>query len=112
MPSSSSVRITLMAISPRLATRTFSNIGGAEHNGLVKRAVVASFTALVTLAPAAPADAALRFKRSGAVPAGISLLARRLRAARPPGRGATFVRAGGPGQSATDACEGDGIGQL
>src|SRR5918997_5107721 len=129
MPSSSSVRITLMAISPRLATRTFSNIGGAEHNGLVKRAVVASFTALVTLAPAPPADAALRFKRcggygfgcdrlsvpldhSGAVPGGISLLVKRLRADRRPRRGVTFVLAGGPGQSATDAFEGDGIGQL
>src|SRR5918997_321009 len=129
MPSSSSVRITLMAISPRLATRTFSNIGGAEHNGLVKRAVVASFTALVTLAPAAPADAALRFKRcggygfacarlnvpldqSGAVPGRISLLVKRLRADRRPRRGVTFVLAGGPGQSASDAFEGDGLGQL
>src|ERR671915_315410 len=129
MPSSSSVRITLMAISPRLATRTFSNIGGAEHNGLVKRAVVASFTVLVTLAPAAPADAALRFKRcggygfacarlsvpldhSGAVPGGISLLVKRLRADRRPRRGVTFVLAGGPGQSASDTFEGDGLGQV
>jgi pimeloyl-ACP methyl ester carboxylesterase len=95
----------------------------------VKRAVAASFAALVTLAPAAPADAALRFKRcggfgfacarlsvpldhSGAVPGGISLLVKRLRADKRPRRGATFVLAGGPGQSATDAFEGDGIGQL
>jgi pimeloyl-ACP methyl ester carboxylesterase len=95
----------------------------------VKRAVVASFTALVTLAPAAPADAALRFKRcggygfacarlsvpldrSGAVPGGISLLVKRLRADRRLRRGATFVLAGGPGQSATVTFEGDGIGQL
>src|SRR5918992_1579704 len=129
MPSSSSVRITLMAISPRLATRTFSNMGGAEHNGPVKRAVAALFATLVALAPAPPADAALRFKRcggygfacarisvpldrSGAVPGGISLLVKRLRADRRPRRGATFVLAGGPGQSATDTFEGDGVGQL
>jgi pimeloyl-ACP methyl ester carboxylesterase len=95
----------------------------------VKRAVAASFAALVTLAPAPPADAALRFKRcggygfacarlsvpldhSGAVPGGISLLVKRLRADRRPRRGVTFVLAGGPGQSATDTFEGDGVGQL
>src|SRR5918992_3222553 len=131
MPSSSSVRITLMAISPRLATRTFSNMGGAEHNGLVKRAVVASFTALVTLAPAAPADAELRFKRcggygfacarlsvpldrSGAVPGRVSLLVKRVRARRRGGatRPPFVLLAGGPGQSATDAFAGDALGLL
>jgi pimeloyl-ACP methyl ester carboxylesterase len=92
----------------------------------VKRAVAASFAALITLAPASPADAALRFKRcggygfacarlsvpldhSGAVPGRISLLVKRIRADRRPRRGATFVLAGGPGQSATDTFEGDGL---
>jgi pimeloyl-ACP methyl ester carboxylesterase len=95
----------------------------------VKRAVAASFAALVTLAPAQPADAALRFKRcggygfacarlsvpldyTGAVPGGISLAVKRIRADRRPRRGATFVLAGGPGQSATDTFEGDGLGTL
>jgi pimeloyl-ACP methyl ester carboxylesterase len=95
----------------------------------VKRAVAALFAALVALAPAPPADAALRFKRcggygfscarmsvpldrSGAVPGGISLLVKRLRADRRPRRGATFVLAGGPGQSASETFEGDGLGQL
>src|SRR5215211_1561114 len=121
--------MTRTAISPRLATRTFSNMAGAEHNGPVKRAAAALIAALALIAPAAPADAALRFKscggsgfscarlsvpldHSGAVPGGISLLVKRIRSQRRPRRGATFVLAGGPGQSATDAFEGDGLGQL
>ena len=41
--------------------------------------------------------------RSGAVPGQVSLYVKRVRARRRPARGATFVLAGGPGQSATDA---------
>jgi pimeloyl-ACP methyl ester carboxylesterase len=104
-------------------------MAGAEHNGRVKRAAAAVIAALALIAPPAPAEAALRFKRcggigfscarlnvpldrSGGVPGGISLAVKRIRAQRRPRRGATFVLAGGPGQSATDAFEGDGLGQL
>ena len=95
----------------------------------MKRAAAALIAALALIAPAAPAEAALRFRacggsgfscarlsvpldHSGAVPGGISLLVKRIRSQRRPRRGATFVLAGGPGQSATDAFEGDGLGQL
>jgi pimeloyl-ACP methyl ester carboxylesterase len=78
---------------------------------------------------AAPADAALRFKRcgafgfacarlsvpldhSGAVPGRVSLFVKRIRAPRRPRRGALFVLAGGPGQSATAAFNGDALGAL
>jgi pimeloyl-ACP methyl ester carboxylesterase len=104
-------------------------MAGAEDNGRVKRAAAAVIAALLLIAPAAPAEAALRFKRcgeigfscarlnvpldrSGAVPGGISLAVKRIRAQRRPRRGATFVLAGGPGQSATEALQGDGVGEL
>lgn len=48
--------------------------------------------------------------RAGAVKGRVSLYVRRLHAQRKPARGATFLLAGGPGQSATDAFSGDGIG--
>jgi pimeloyl-ACP methyl ester carboxylesterase len=84
-------------------------------------------TSLLMLAP--PAEAALRFKRcdtfmftcarlsvpldrSGAVPGRVSLFVKRIRAQRRPRQGALFVLAGGPGQSATAAFEGDGLGVL
>jgi pimeloyl-ACP methyl ester carboxylesterase len=46
------------------------------------------------------------------VPGRVSLLVKRLRARRRPKLGATFVLAGGPGQSATDAFDGDALGPL
>src|SRR3954469_21550189 len=90
-----------MAISPRFAIRTFSNMAGAEHNGPVKRAAAALVALTVLVAPAAPAHAALRFKRcrefgfacarvnvpvdrSGRVQGGISLAVQRARAPRDP----------------------------
>jgi pimeloyl-ACP methyl ester carboxylesterase len=89
-------------------------------------AVAATF---LTLFVAPPADAALRFKRcgafmftcsrlsvpldrSGVTPGRVSLFVKRIRAERRPRRGALFVLAGGPGQSATQAFEGDGLGVL
>jgi pimeloyl-ACP methyl ester carboxylesterase len=86
--------------------------------------------ALAAVLAAAPsADAALRFKRcggfglrcarltvpldrSGRVPGRVSLRVERLRARRRPRVGATFVLAGGPGQSATDSFQGDALGEL
>jgi pimeloyl-ACP methyl ester carboxylesterase len=50
--------------------------------------------------------------RSGATPGHVSLFVKRIRAQKRPRRGALFVLAGGPGQSATEAFEGDGIGVL
>jgi pimeloyl-ACP methyl ester carboxylesterase len=50
--------------------------------------------------------------RSGTLGGRVSLLVKRMRAHRRPSRGATFVLAGGPGQSATDAFDGDAVGQL
>jgi pimeloyl-ACP methyl ester carboxylesterase len=99
----------------------------------VNRAAVASIAALALLVAAPPAQAALRFRtcggfgfscarlavpldRSGAVPGRVSLLVKRLRAQRRPRRGsarrAVFALAGGPGQSATAAFDGDALGQL
>jgi pimeloyl-ACP methyl ester carboxylesterase len=103
-------------------------MAGAEHNGRVKRAAAALIVVLALIAPAAPAHAALRFKRcdggfacarlnvpldrSGSVPGGISLAVKRARALRKPRRGATFVLAGGPGQSASDAFQGDAVSEI
>jgi pimeloyl-ACP methyl ester carboxylesterase len=100
------------------------------HNGRVRRTApaLAVLAALLAAAPP-PADAALRFKRcggfglrctrlavpldrSGRVPGRVSLFVERLRARRRPRVGATFVLAGGPGQSATDSFQGDGLGEL
>ena len=99
------------------------------HNGRVRRAAAAAacVVAALTAWPAA-ADARLRFRecdalgfrcarvsvpldRTGRTPGRISLLVQRLRS-RGRRRGATFVLAGGPGQSATAAFEGDGLGAL
>jgi pimeloyl-ACP methyl ester carboxylesterase len=90
-------------------------------------ALIAAGVAALVLA--APAGAALRFERcgaygfecarmsvpldrSGAVPGRVSLFVKRIRAERRPRRGALFVLAGGPGQSASSAFEGDGLGAL
>ena len=79
--------------------------------------------------PAPAAEADLRFQRceaflfpcarlsvpldrSGAVPGRVSLFVGRVRASRRPSRGAVFVLAGGPGQSASEAFGGDGLGLL
>lgn len=50
--------------------------------------------------------------RSGVTPGRVSLFVKRIRAQKRPRQGALFVLAGGPGQSATAAFEGDGIGLL
>jgi pimeloyl-ACP methyl ester carboxylesterase len=88
--------------------------------------LVAAATSLALL-PAPPAEAALRFERcgaflfscarlsvpldrSGVTPGRVSLFVKRIRAQRRPRRGAVLVLAGGPGQSATRAFEGDGLG--
>jgi pimeloyl-ACP methyl ester carboxylesterase len=85
--------------------------------------------AVFVLALAAPADGALRFKRcgafgfdcarlnvpldhSGVVPGRVSLFVKRIRAPRRPRRGALFVLAGGPGQSASAAFSGESLGAL
>ena len=95
----------------------------------MRAAAVLIVTATTTLVAAAPADAALRFKRcgplgfscarlsvpldrSGAVPGRISLFVKRVRALERPRRGAVFVLAGGPGQSNTAAFEGDSLALL
>ena len=85
--------------------------------------------AALALASVPPAAAALRFKRcggfgfrcaklkvpvdrTGAVPGEVSLHIERVRARKRPAVGATFVLAGGPGQSATLAFGGDSLGVL
>jgi pimeloyl-ACP methyl ester carboxylesterase len=90
--------------------------------------LLAAATALVLL-PAPAAEADLRFKRceaflfpcarlavpldrSGVTPGRVSLFIGRVRASRRPSRGAVFVLAGGPGQSASEAFGGDGLGLL
>jgi pimeloyl-ACP methyl ester carboxylesterase len=88
--------------------------------------LLAAFAPLV----AAPdARAALRFERcgdvgfacarlsvpldrAGNVPGRVPLLVKRLRSARKPRRGATFVLAGGPGQSATDSFDVEALAGL
>ena len=93
------------------------------------RGLVVAVVTVLVLALAAPADASLRFKRcgafgfacarlsvpldrSGAVPGRVSLLVKRIRARERPRRGALFVLAGGPGQSATATYTGDALGAL
>jgi pimeloyl-ACP methyl ester carboxylesterase len=95
---------------------------------IVAALLVAAATSVLAL-PVPPADAALRFKRcgaflfscarlsvpldrSGVTPGRVSLFVKRIRAQRRPRRGAVFVLAGGPGQSASAAFEGDGLGLL
>jgi pimeloyl-ACP methyl ester carboxylesterase len=90
--------------------------------------LLAAATAFALL-PAQAADARLRFKpceaflfpcarlsvpldRTGATPGRVSLFVGRVRAQRRPSRGAVFVLAGGPGQSASEAFGGDGLGIL
>jgi pimeloyl-ACP methyl ester carboxylesterase len=92
-------------------------------------ALLAAAATSLTLVLAPSADAALSFKRcgaftfscarlsvpldrSGATPGSVSLFVKRIRAQRRPRTGALFVLAGGPGQSATEAFEGDGLGVL
>jgi len=91
-------------------------------------ALVIAATAALAL-PVSPAGAAPRFTpcgaflfkctrisvpldRSGVTPGRVSLFLKRIRAQKRPRRGALFVLAGGPGQSATRAFEGDGLGVL
>jgi len=50
--------------------------------------------------------------RTGATPGRVSLFVKRIRAQKRPRKGALFVLAGGPGQSATEAFRDDGIGVL
>jgi pimeloyl-ACP methyl ester carboxylesterase len=96
----------------------------------VRTAAVLLAVAVAVLALGVPsAEAALRFERcgafgfscarlavpldrSGVTPGRVSLFVRRIRAQRRPASGALFVLAGGPGQSATQAFEGDGLGVL
>jgi pimeloyl-ACP methyl ester carboxylesterase len=95
----------------------------------IAAALFAAAATALTMLPAPPAQAALRFKRcgaylyqcarlnvpldrSGVTPGRVSLLVKRVRAQRRPRRGAVFVLVGGPGQSATEAFEGDGLGVL
>jgi pimeloyl-ACP methyl ester carboxylesterase len=97
--------------------------------GVVRLAAVllAATSAALLFAPSAGAQ--LRFERcgafgfacarlgvpldrSGVVPGRVSLFVKRIRAQRRPSGGALIVLAGGPGQSATEAFEGDGIGVL
>jgi pimeloyl-ACP methyl ester carboxylesterase len=97
---------------------------------VVRRHLLPGLAALgVLLAAAPPAQAALRFERcggygyscarlsvpldhAGAVPGRVSLRVQRLRSRMRPARGAVIVLAGGPGESATAAFAGDGIGLL
>ena len=58
------------------------------------------------------ARVAVPLDRTGAVPGTVSLLVKRIRSRIQPARGAVFVLAGGPGQSATAAFAGDGVGLL
>ena len=91
------------------------------------RPLLAAVAVALLLAPAA--DAARPFKRcggygfsctrvlvpldrAGTVPGRVSLYVKRVRARRRPARGAVFALAGGPGGSATDAFNGDSLGQL
>lgn len=95
----------------------------------VRKAAALIAAGVTSLALATPADAALRFEhcgpygfqcarlsvpldRSGSVPGRVSLFVKRIRAQRRPRRGALFVLAGGPGQSATSAFDGDSLGAL
>ena len=95
----------------------------------IAAALLAAAATSLALAPAPPAHAALPFERCGAflfscarlsvpldraavTPGRVSLFIKRIRAQRRPARGALFVLAGGPGQSATQAFEGDGLGVL
>jgi pimeloyl-ACP methyl ester carboxylesterase len=58
------------------------------------------------------ARVAVPLDRTGAVPGTVSLMVKRIRSRIQPARGAVFVLAGGPGQSATEAFAGDGVGLL
>jgi pimeloyl-ACP methyl ester carboxylesterase len=93
------------------------------------KAAASVAAAAAALVLAAPAEAALRFERcgsfsfqcarmsvpldrSGAVPGQVSLFVKRIRARVRPARGALFVLAGGPGQSATASFDGDALSVL
>ena len=96
---------------------------------MVRRHLLAGLVAAIAVAGPAPAQAALRFERcsgygyacarmgvpldrTGVVPGRLTLRIQRLRSRIRPARGAVFVLAGGPGQSATAAFAGDGAGLL
>ena len=93
------------------------------------RLTVALLAAAATLLSPPLAGAAPHFKRCGAfmfscarvsvpldrggvTPGRVSLFVKRIAAQRPPRQGALFVLAGGPGQSATVAFDGDALGVL
>jgi pimeloyl-ACP methyl ester carboxylesterase len=95
----------------------------------VKKAAAPVAAAAAALALAAPAEAGLQFERcglfgfqcarltvpldrAGAVPGRVSLFVKRVRARVRPARGALFVLAGGPGQSATASFGGDALSVL
>jgi pimeloyl-ACP methyl ester carboxylesterase len=97
--------------------------------GQMIRAAAPVAAVAAALALAAPAEAALRFERcgpfgfqcarmsvpldrSGTVPGRVSLFIKRVRARERPSRGALFVLAGGPGQSATAAFGGEALSIL
>jgi pimeloyl-ACP methyl ester carboxylesterase len=95
----------------------------------VKKAAAPVAAAAAALALAAPAEAGLQFERcglfgfqcarltvpldrTGAVPGQVSLFVKRIRARVRPARGAVFVLAGGPGQSATASYGGESLSIL
>ena len=95
----------------------------------MKKAAAPVAAAAAALALAAPAEAGLQFEqcgpfgfqcarltvpldRTGAVPGRVSLFVKRVRARVRPARGAVFVLAGGPGQSATASYDGDSLSVL
>ena len=95
----------------------------------MKKAAAPVAAAAAALALAAPAEAGLQFERcglfgfqcarltvpldrAGAVPGRVSLFVKRVRARVRPARGALFVLAGGPGQSATASFGGDALSIL
>jgi pimeloyl-ACP methyl ester carboxylesterase len=97
--------------------------------GRVKKAAAPVAAAAAALAFAAPAEAGLQFERcgpfgfecarmtvpldrTGAVPGRVSLFVKRVRARVRPARGALFVLAGGPGQSATASFGGEALSVL
>ncbi len=122
--------MTRIAISPRFATRTLPNMRPGRLSVCVRRPLSVALAVLgAALAAPAAAPAALQFERcggygyscarmsvpldrSGAVPGRVSLRVQRVRSRVRPARGAVFVLAGGPGQSATAAFAGDGVGLL
>ena len=117
-----------MAAVMRAATAPCAAAAPVWRRGSRRAAAVAACAAAALTAWPAAADARLRFRecdsigfrcarvsvpldRTGKTPGKVRLLVPRLRS-RGRRRGATFVLAGGPGQSATAAFDGDGLGVL